>query len=283
MTDAFEHLDLTDVRPLSGGHQSKVVRARSAGRDLVLKLVRADVSPRTEVVERVRMVVELSTLTPLVCRPVELDGQLVLDVHDADLGDAHLVAYERADGAVPDAARPDDAESMGRVLADLHRAMRRLEPFDLPTHRLARGRPGAGPRQLLHGDFDAANLRSTPTGWRVFDFDDCGYGEAVHDIANALYMILFDAVVGRDRPQEFTAWPAFVAGYERSAGTALDLIRLHSIVDDRVGLLATWLAEPASAPAGVAGAAPAWKGTLHRFVAAYRAGAYERFRLDRTR
>jgi hypothetical protein len=63
----------------------------------------------------------------------------------------------------------------------------------------------------------------------------------------------------------------------------LDPGRLHAIVDDRVGLLATWLAEPASAPAGVADAAPEWKVTLHRFVAAYRAGAYERFRLDRPR
>ena len=283
MTDAFEHLDVTDVRPFSGGHQSTVMRARSAGRDVVLKLVRASVSSRFEVVERVRMLVELSGLTPLVCRPVELDGQLVRDVHDPDLGDAHLVAYEHADGAVPDPGRPDDAESMGRVLAELHQAMRRLPPFDLPAHRLARGGSSAGSRQLLHGDFGAANLRSTATGWRVFDLDDCGYGEAAHDVANALYLILFDAVVDRDRPEAVEAWPAFVTGYERAAGTVLDPVRLHSIVDRRVDLLATWLTDPTSAPTGVADAPPAWKDSLHRFVASYRAGAYDRFRLDRPR
>jgi Ser/Thr protein kinase RdoA (MazF antagonist) len=283
MTDPFEDLDVSGVRPLFGGHQSKVVRAQSAGRDVVLKLVRAHLAPRPEVVERVRMIVELSTLTPLVCRPVELDGQLVHDVHDADLGDTHLVAYEHADGTVPDPTRPSDAESMGRVLAELHLAMRRLGRFDLPAHRLARGMPGPGPRQLLHGDFGAANLRATPVGWRVFDFDDCGYGEAAHDVANALYLILFDAVVDRDPPGASEAWTAFVTGYEQTAGPVLDPGRLRSTVDDRVDLLASWLAEPASGPIGVAAASPAWKHTLHRFVASYRAGTYERFRLDRPR
>jgi Ser/Thr protein kinase RdoA (MazF antagonist) len=289
MTDAFEYLgigDLTDVRPLAGGHQSKVLRARSAGRDIVLKLVSAASSPRQAVVERVRMIGELSDLTPLVCRPVELEGHVVRDVLDPDLGDAHLVVYQHVDGLVPDPVAMGDADAMGGVLAELHAAMRRLGPFDLPPHPLARGASAGSDRrtsagwQLLHGDFGAANLRRTATGWRVFDFDDCGHGEVAHDVANALYMIMFDAVVGRDRPDALVVWPAFLGGYERTAGVALDRGRLRSIVDDRVGLLAIWLAEPTSAPPGIADADPAWKDTLGRFLASYRAGAYERFRLD---
>jgi Ser/Thr protein kinase RdoA (MazF antagonist) len=289
MTDAFEYLgigDLTDVRPLAGGYQSKVLQARSAGHDVVLKLVRADSFPRAQVVERVRMIGELSELTPLVCRPVELEGRVVRDIRDPDLGDVHLVAYEHADGTAPDPVAAEDAEAMGCVLAELHRAMRHLRPFDLPAHRLARIRPSGsdGHRsagwQLLHGDFGAANVRRTEAGWRVFDLDDCGYGEAEHDVANALYMIMFDAVVGSDRPDAFVAWPAFLSGYQRTADAQLDPGRLRSIVDDRVDLLATWLAEPASAPPGIADAAPAWKDTLARFVASYRAAAYGRFRLD---
>jgi len=52
---------------------------------------------------------------------------------------------------------------------------------------------------------------------RVFDFDDCGYGPTSFDIANALYMVLFDVSTAgySGRYEAFAA--SFLAGYERES------------------------------------------------------------------
>ena len=51
----------------------------------------------------------------------------------------------------------------------------------------------------------------------MFDFDDCGYGPTSFDIANALYMVLFDVSTAgySGRYEAFAA--SFLAGYERES------------------------------------------------------------------
>jgi hypothetical protein len=42
------------------------------------------------------------------------------------------VAYDFAEGDGPDVADPEDASRLGRVLAELHRAMASLPAYELP-------------------------------------------------------------------------------------------------------------------------------------------------------
>ncbi|HEY7068635.1 MAG TPA: phosphotransferase, partial [Acidimicrobiales bacterium] len=79
-----------------------------------------------------------------------------------------------------------------------------LEDLTAVAHTV--GVPGAwlseatpdGPRQPLHGDFSCQNIRVAGSSWRLFDFDDCGYGAVELDLANSLYFALFDAMTGPD-------------------------------------------------------------------------------------
>lgn len=86
---------------------------------------------------------------------------------------------------------------------------------------------GDSETQLLHGDFSDQNLISTADGLRVFDFDGCGYGPIEYDVANSLYMVLFDADVngGADEYEAFR--PSFLVGYAAVSGRHIE----HDVID----------------------------------------------------
>ena len=126
--------------------------------------------------------------------------------------------------------------------------------------------------QLLHGDFNALNVIVTPAGPRLIDFDDCGYGPVAFDVANALYMVLFDASVG-DRPKLYATFrPGFLAGYRQAAGRPLDDGEVDGFIDARVAALGRWLDDLPNAPIGIRTSSPEWLQTLRAFVAGYRSG-----------
>lgn len=124
--------------------------------------------------------------------------------------------------------------------------------------------------QLLHGDFSASNLRQTDDGVRVFDFDDCGYGPPEFDVANALYMVLFDQTVHGTFPTYETFRRSFIDGYLNSSEPSIGLGTLDHFIDLRVQALAAWLDDLDSAPTGIRTAPSAWHATLRSFVSAYR-------------
>ena len=110
---------------------------------------------------------------------------------------------------------------MGETLAGLHRLLARITPRGIPEVAALRAvRSDVNEEfQLLHGDFNSGNLRRTGPMVRVFDFDDCGYGPRSFEIANALYMVLFDATIEADIERYRTFENAFLNGYETETAT----------------------------------------------------------------
>lgn len=270
-----ELLDGLPVRELADGHQSRVFETtteRGDGRRIV-KVVDASLVDPYAHTTRVETVADLARTEPHVCRPLPLRGRLVTDI---DLGDGRsglVTCYEHAGDAPVHADRPDDARRMGETLATLHLSLRTLGRRDLPLVAPLRAVPddGAGPDQLLHGDFRAGNLRERDGMLHVFDFDDCGYGPASFDVANALYMVLFDDMTGA-APSTYAPFDAaFLSGYATVHGDAPDVVELTHFIRLRVAALATWLEDLSTAPAGLRTAAPAWHDTLRSFVSRHQA------------
>ena len=263
-------LGLTAVSELSGGRQSKVLRAELAGAPVVLKLIEStDVEARL-VVARVAMVSSLAARSVAACAPVAIGDTYVHEFELADNARWFGVCYEFASGAQPDAGDPADAALMGRELASLHSCMAELPPAGLPTitgfaHVPAEQLVDHGPRQLLHGDFGAANIRCAPSGTRIFDFDDSGYGPVECDLAQALYVELFDGG-GRSTDRYTSFRRNFLDGYAECAPAQWSADTLDTLIAQRVRALQGWLDDLARAPAGIRNSSAEWRTHLREFV-----------------
>ncbi|MCL1593605.1 MAG: phosphotransferase, partial [Actinomycetia bacterium] len=198
-------------------------------------------------------------------------------VSEVQLGERTMLGtlFEFVDGEYVDHSRASDAHLMGVELATLHDTLDRLPRCDIPLvpalSVMNFGRP-TDELQLLHGDFSDQNLRNQGGRLRIFDFDDCGYGPRAFDVANSLYMVLFDEMVdgsdGLDSYGQFEV--AFLAGYRSGAGSdSVDSDDLLRFVDLRVSALQAWLDDLASAPPGIRTSTPQWHATLRRFIERY--------------
>ena len=249
---------------------------------VALKLTDAGLADSHTMTERLRVADMLASEDRLadssfaVVAPVRLNERLV-----HPLGGWLVTATRFVDGTRLDSASAQDAGLMGQTLAALHRQLAEIQGFALPPVAPLRteldkpeqfeiAEPERADWQLLHGDFSDANIIRAPDGLRIIDFDDCGYGPPVYDIANSLYMVLFDAEVhGRsDRYRAFR--PAFLDGYRQEQGSAVRTDEIDSMIDRRVDVLERWLGDLSAAPIGIRTASPAWHKTLRNFVNSYR-------------
>lgn len=270
----WQRLGVQVESELHAGMQSRVFAATVGGQRVALKLTDARLADAALVAERLRMTGALAALTPVVAAPVRLGGALLQQV-----GAWLASATSFVDGRGIDLTSAGDARLMGETLAGLHDALGRLPAFAIPPVAALAAGTGSGPaaaaaagRQLLHGDFNALNVIVTPAGPRLIDFDDCGYGPVAFDVANALYMVLFDASVG-DRPKLYATFrPGFLAGYRQAAGRPLDDGEVDGFIDARVAALGRWLDDLPNAPIGIRTSSPEWLQTLRAFVAGYRSG-----------
>lgn len=269
-------LPVDEVTELVEGHQSRVFRVtRRNGVIAVAKVLDASMVDRVELDARLDVTDALADLDPRVCRPLQIDGRRVNELTSVDGQRRYVVCYEFAVGTQPDPARATDARRMGSVLSEMHVSMSQLPTTLLPVVSALRtasvvGAPELGTRQLLHGDFNASNLRQADGAMRVFDLDDCGYGPPAFDVANALYMVLFDSVSQGTAENYETFRRSFLAGYASAAGPSLPETSLDYLLDLRVRALGLWLDDLDNAPIGIRTATPAWQTTLRSFVAAYR-------------
>ena len=261
------------VREVPGGHQSRVfaVRGGDLATPLAVKVVDAALVDRAEVGARTAVVAQLAALEPLVCGPRRLDGRLVTEL-DLAPGPVLVTASEWAEGRPLDPGDDRDGALMGRTLAALHAAMRRVDASHLPPVAALRAVPvdPALGDQLLHGDVNHGNLRSGIAGVRVFDLDGCGRGPALFDVADAVYMARFSAAVDASGATGFER--PFVAAYAEATGAAVDPDVLEHLVDVRVAALATWLDDLTTAPIGIRTADAEWHAILRRFVHHHRGG-----------
>jgi Ser/Thr protein kinase RdoA (MazF antagonist) len=268
-------LDVHDVVELSGGHQSRVFRvALRNGSRAVAKVLDPSMVDRRELDLRLDVTAALADFDPRVCRPLVLGEHRVVQLSSASNPDYYLTCFEFASGSSPDPSLPDDARQMGMTLSQLHLSMSQLPPTPLPLVKALRSVPpgemlAAQEQQLLHGDFAASNLHKAGDAFRIFDFDDCGYGPPAFDVANSLYMVLFDSSTHGTTDVYETFRHFFVEGYDSVPGPSLSEADLDRFIDLRVRALGSWLDDLDNAPIGIRSASPAWRATLHSFVSDY--------------
>lgn len=279
---------IADVRPVAQGEQNFVFTCSLRGERSILKATDSRHRSREALETQLAMLGALRRYAANVCAPLSLGDDTVFETDVAGVP-CYLAAYPYAAGRDPEVA--EDGLLMGRALADLHAAMRRLPEYAFAqiaggddrakVERAARalGVPervyaaalagtAAGERQLLHGDFNAANLKMDGPTVNVFDFDNCVYGSPAFDLANALYMVLFDKVTRGGGTTRYRAFRrAFLDGY-RAAGP-FDERAVDAFMGYRVLLLASWLQRPDDAPLFIRQSSPAWLSTLRTFVRTY--------------
>lgn len=275
-----EVLAADEIEELKGGYQSRVFRLTNRhGVSAVAKVLDVTMVDRHELEARLDVTAALADLDPRVCRPLLLAHDRITEIALADGQLRYVVCFEFADGVALDPGKSTDAERMGMTLSHLHASMRQLPPMPLPL--VAALRPmlvevsaASAAHQLLHGDFNTGNLRVVDGVVRVFDLDDCGYGPAAFDVASALYMVLFDAVVHGSLATYEVFRRSFVSGYVGVSSQPLADETLDRLINVRVEALRTWLDDLDNAPIGIRTASHDWQNTLRSFVDTHRPPIY---------
>jgi Ser/Thr protein kinase RdoA (MazF antagonist) len=255
---------VSEPRELHAGHQSRVLRASLDGLDVAVKLTDRRFVDRSELARRMEAVATVARSTAEVVGPVALRDALVQPI-----GGWWMTASPFADGSRLDVSDPADMRLMGVTVARLHSAMAHVPCRGLPAVAALRAVERDADRtgwQLLHGDLNIDNLIITPVGVRIVDFDDCGVGPVEFDVANALYMVLFDAKTG-GRPERYDGFRTqLLAGYSEAAPHRLDTTVIDDLVEARIRALGRWLDDLDHAPIGIRTSSPEWLATLRAFV-----------------
>lgn len=230
----------------------------------MVKLTDARLADRTALAQRMSMTESLADFTESVVAPIRIDDSLVHVV-----GGWLLTATPFISGRQADIAVAADARLLGRTLAELHAALGELDAWDLPPVAALADHGDRNRWQLVHGDFSDQNVVVTTSGPRIFDFDDCGYGPVLYDVANSLYMVRFDAEVNSN-PDRYRAFRSpFLDGYADVTGQTVDTEIVESLIGARVDALGRWLDDPSSAPIGIRTSSPEWLDVLRHFVATH--------------
>lgn len=254
----------TVIGEMHGGHQSRLYRVRRRTGEFVAKLTEARFVDEAYFA-RLQLASKLAAVDPSVVGPIPIRGSLA-----GELGEWFVVAYPIVRGRDLDHRDRADVIAMAAALAALHRAMGTLVVEGIPRVAALRstglGLPGAGPDQLLHGDFSTSNVIATDRCLRLIDFDDVGWGPVEFEIGNTLYMDLFDATLRDDVGGyvQFREW--FVDGYCDAAEERPRLDVVDAAITLRKDALAGWLDDLPNAPPGIRSASPEWRRVLRRFI-----------------
>ena len=255
---------ISDVVELDAGKQSRVVRTLLDGAELAIKLTDRRFADPAVLTTRMAVVETLATDVTEVVAPQRIGPALV-----EPIGEWLMTATPFVVGHPVDPVGQAGGQLMGGTLARLHVALASVGRRPLPSVATLGDTADDAERsdwQLLHGDFNEQNLIVTPDGLRIIDFDDSGYGPIEFDVANALYMVLFDADVN-DRPERYEHFrPAFLDGYDTESAGRLDVEIIDELIDERISALGRWLDDLANAPIGVRTSSAAWQDTLRTFV-----------------
>jgi len=268
-TDLAEH-DIALIDEVHAGHQSRVFEADHNGERRVLKLTDSRFCDAA-FGSRLEAAMVLATSNASVVGPIELNGS-----QSQRIGSWHAVVYPWVSGRPADSADSADVTAMARSLASLHAQLAKLPRTSIPPVLALRNLDRDSSRdQLLHGDFSDQNVLINEPKLSVIDFDDCGYGPIEFELGNTLFMVLFDAVTTdqREKYDDFRRW--FLGTYEEESGSGVDSALVDDAVAIRRAALATWVADPSSAPAGIRTATPEWHEELRRFLSTTLLGGEE--------
>ena len=234
------------------------------GRRTAVKLTDSRFADRSVVASRQIAIESLANRHPNVVPPIRFDGALVQPI-----GSWLMTATPFIEGEQLDESAAGDAELLGRSLALLHEPLRQLDAFEIPPIAALVSTGRAAERscwQLLHGDFSCQNVIVEPTMLRVFDFDDCGYGPIEYDIANSIYMVLFDSDVTNQPDLYETFRPALLEGYANGSGRRINEVAVDEMIGIRIEALGRWLDDLSGAPIGIRSSSLEWLETLAAFV-----------------
>ncbi len=254
---------------LHSGKQSRAFAAQFGHRSIVVKLTDSRHADAEGLTERMGIVEQLAAEAPDVVSPIRVRGGLV-----QLLGAWLVTVAPLIEGTSLDLSDPSDGVLMGSSLAALHRSLADTGPSDLgPVAALAAvgARADRTSWQLLHGDFNERNLIVQDGRLRILDFDDCGYGPVGYDVAQALYMVMFDAETNGMPDRYATFRPAFLEGYSLGGGAELGDESLDAMIALRVDALGSWLDDLSNAPIGIRTSPPEWLEALAGFVRRHRA------------
>ncbi len=255
---------ISEVIELDAGKQSRVVRTRLDGVELAIKLTDRRFGDPAMLTTRMELVETLATDVAAVVAPHRIGPALV-----EPIGEWLMTATPYVVGEAVDPVGRGNGQLMGGMLARLHVALASVGRRPLPSVAALSDTPDDADRsdwQLLHGDFNEQNLIVAADGLRILDFDDCGYGPIEFDVANALYMVLFDADVN-DRPERYEHFrPVFLDGYDAESGGRLDVEIVDDLIAMRIDTLGRWLDDLSIAPIGVRTSSAPWRDTLRAFV-----------------
>lgn len=180
----------------------------------------------------------------------------------------NAVLFSFIEGVNPNTVSSGQAFALGRLLATLHTVLSELKlPYEFPAMS------GAVGEQLIHGDFNCSNVLVDSNSYAIIDFEDVCYSTYEFELANSLYMALFDARSSVKQFDDSAFIKRFLEGYTQSR--SLNLEKVRSYVDLRVWKLAAWLQEPSIAPIAIASSSDGWKQELSEFVQAYDRGEFD--------
>ncbi|MBU9198002.1 phosphotransferase enzyme family protein [Burkholderia gladioli] len=222
---------------------NKIYRIEKSGaQPRYLRLFRRSGRSREEIDFELHLLHQLPDMVGVaVARPLpNVDGALLSEVLDED--ETRLACmFEAAEGWVPK-SDVSDMKQLGQALAILHEAARRVPlPFSRPMDPSATIRdsirslekigatglaiaqqierecthlPSTLTRSTLpfgpcHGDVWAGNVRMLDEKVTFFDFDECGFGPYVMDLATPAWHLIV-----QKRSEAGTLWNAFLGGYE---------------------------------------------------------------------
>lgn len=216
-----QRFGLRALEPL-GGYENLLFRSTDPS-GVVVRVTHTSRRSRDLIIGEFEFVEHLASRGAPVVRPVHsTDGELCVEWVTDQGAEVLIVAMSEAPGAfkTPEDWTVHDHETYGRTLAQLHQAAADFEP-SLPAYRRpawfapqmdpgfgddplrvrfdslvdrARATPAGGTELLIHQDAHHGNLFTTPGGaMTLFDFDDCAYGSATHDLAICLFYRFYGA------------------------------------------------------------------------------------------
>lgn len=218
----------------------------------------------------INLLTDLQLATTLTIVPMRFPSGKLIDTVTHEGMHYFATIFPFVNGSPSNIKSESSAFYFGSLLAQLHTVLAGLEnQYNLPVSQ----NKSSGKRYLIHGDFNPTNVLTTNTSSTIIDFEDACYSTYEYELANSIYMIMFDY---RHNPIQFRDSgfiSGFLGGYTDSR--EIDLQGIRTCMDERVSMLQQWLTEPSSAPLSIASSSESWKQELTNFVMSYLGGAFK--------
>lgn len=248
--------------------QNEVFKATLQDKACILRLTDPGHRSLDSLHEESRLLRDLQTVTKITVEPMTFSSGRFIEETRYNGKRYYAVLFTFIEGAPIDICSFTQARRFGILLAELHTALSELNcPYDLPTLQNTLEN-----KQLIHGDFNRTNVLARDESLVIIDFENACFSTYEYELANAIYMAVFDA---RHNPAVIldTGFiDGFLVGYTRKRSVDLDTVRLE--VDRRVSMLKGWIDDSASAPLSVSTSTDSWKKELNDFINAYENGNF---------